>query len=241
MSKALVLLSGGTDSFLSALKAKESHEEIHAMFFAYGQLSYERELRAVSLVAEKLGLELHKIDLRGIQSLLACDYVGDKFTGDKGNFTSMVPNRNLLFLTLASNFCFLNGITNLYTGFYDTDDTIKPKSFIETISKAVFDRENLGIEIVSLLSDQSKDFLIKVEATINKSFENENFSISIKSPIHAMNKRAIVAEIIAYGYEETLVNILTSCYHADQTQHEWGLGCGQCQPCKIRKQAYELR
>lgn len=63
--KHLVLLSGGLDSaaLLYELASKQDKADITAVFFNYGQKSYEREKAAVETIALKLGIKLMQIDI----------------------------------------------------------------------------------------------------------------------------------------------------------------------------------
>lgn len=60
MPRAVVLLSGGLDSCVTAAVAREEGHEVHAVSFDYGQL-HDRELEAAGAVAEALDVASHRV------------------------------------------------------------------------------------------------------------------------------------------------------------------------------------
>ena len=66
--RAVVLLSGGLDSYTAAAIARADGFELYALTVAYGQ-RHAREIEAARAVARSLGVARHlelAIDLRGI-------------------------------------------------------------------------------------------------------------------------------------------------------------------------------
>jgi 7-cyano-7-deazaguanine synthase len=60
MPRAVVLLSGGLDSCVTAAVARDEGHELHAVSFDYGQL-HRRELEAAEAVADALDVASHRI------------------------------------------------------------------------------------------------------------------------------------------------------------------------------------
>jgi len=60
------LVSGGLDSSLMSLLAKENDNMLHPLFINYGQLSYEKEWLACQTMHHKYGLPIpKKMDIDG--------------------------------------------------------------------------------------------------------------------------------------------------------------------------------
>src|SRR5262245_12281866 len=108
--RAVVLLSGGLDSFTAAAIAKQQRFALHALTVQYGQ-RHAREIESARAVARALGVEAHKeiaVDLRafGGSSLTSDDAVPrDRDLTAAADASAIpstyVPARNTIFLSLA--------------------------------------------------------------------------------------------------------------------------------------------
>jgi 7-cyano-7-deazaguanine synthase len=104
--RAVVLLSGGLDSYTSAAIAKSDGFELHALTVRYGQ-RHAHELEAARRVAAALGVAAHleiEVDLRGIGgSALTSDVPvpRDREASAADIPITYVPARNTIFLSLA--------------------------------------------------------------------------------------------------------------------------------------------
>src|SRR5207249_916042 len=104
--RAIVLLSGGLDSYTAAAIAKQDGFELFALTVQYGQ-RHARELQSARAVAQALGVARHlelPIDLRAIggSSLTSDESVPrDRDLTMAGIPSTYVPARNTIFLSLA--------------------------------------------------------------------------------------------------------------------------------------------
>src|SRR5438034_1285850 len=105
--RAVVLLSGGLDSYTAAAIARADGFELYALTIAYGQ-RHAREIDAARAVARSLGVVRHlelAVDLRGIGgSALTADLAVPRdrdVSADGGIPSTYVPARNTIFLSLA--------------------------------------------------------------------------------------------------------------------------------------------
>ena len=104
--RAIVLLSGGLDSYTAAAIAKSEGFELYALTVWYGQ-RHAREVESARAVARALGVARHlelPIDLRGIggSSLTSDTSVPrDRDLSATDIPSTYVPARNTIFLSLA--------------------------------------------------------------------------------------------------------------------------------------------
>src|SRR5215475_11332434 len=104
--RAVVLLSGGLDSFTAAAFAKQQRFALHALTVLYGQ-RHAREIESARAVARALGVERHlelPVDLRSIGgSALTSDVPvpRDRNLSASDIPSTYVPARNTIFLSLA--------------------------------------------------------------------------------------------------------------------------------------------
>jgi 7-cyano-7-deazaguanine synthase len=106
---AVVLLSGGLDSSVLAYSLAADGLDVTGLFVHYGQ-RHSREGQSADLIAKKLGVPLFTIDLAaaGVGAILArSSLVGGDVPLETaastyaGMRTHFVPNRNVIFLSLA--------------------------------------------------------------------------------------------------------------------------------------------
>jgi len=222
---ALVLFSGGQDSTTCIAWALANFGRVQTIGFNYGQRhAVELECRPVILAemrkrfpawATKLD-EDHVLNLGIIRELGASAMTHDIAIGIGGSGlpNTFVPGRNLLFFTAAAALAYRNGIKTLVGGMCETDYSGYPDCRDDTI-KALQVALGLGMD---------RRFVLE-------------------TPLMWIDKAATweMAENLGGA---TLVDLIVehthSCYIGDRShRHDWGLGCGQCPACALRKQGYE--
>lgn len=129
--KVVVIYSGGMDSFTVLNRALEDGYQVFAVSFHYGQ-RHHRELEAARAVCQQLGVEHKVVDIRSINALLS----GSSLTDDidvpeaeyaTSNMTStVVPNRNMILLSLAIGYAVSLKAPRVYYGAHAGDHDIYP-------------------------------------------------------------------------------------------------------------------
>lgn len=107
LARAVVVYSGGMDSYTVLHQALRQGYAVHALSFHYGQ-RHSRELEVAARVCSDLGIAHQIIDIRAIHSLIDNSALTDTsrampsgdYTGDNLAAT-VVPNRNMILLSLA--------------------------------------------------------------------------------------------------------------------------------------------
>jgi 7-cyano-7-deazaguanine synthase len=151
---AVVVLSGGQDSTTCLFWAKEHFEKVYAITFDYGQrhaieLDAARKIAMLGCVEEHVVIEVGPI-LRSTSPLVSSNELeqyADEYSLPGGLEKTFVPGRNLLFLTLAANYAYSIGSTNLVTGVCEEDSGGYPdcrQDFINATQDAI--REGLGYD-----------------------------------------------------------------------------------------------
>ncbi len=212
--KAVILLSGGIDSYTTAAIAIKEKFQICAISFDYGQ-RHKHELESAKKVAEILGIKNHltiKLDLRQIGGSALTDNIEVPKNQPLDNIgneipVTYVPARNTIFLSIAlgyaetvgANYIFIGANAVDYSGYPDC----RPEYF-EAFEKMA----NLA-----------------TKSTV------EGSPIKISAPLQNMTK----SEIIQKGKELGLDYSLTiSCYDPSVT----GQACGSCESCLLRKKGF---
>jgi 7-cyano-7-deazaguanine synthase len=208
MSNAVVLLSGGLDSYTAAAIARAEGFRLFALTIHYGQ-RHVRELQAARAVAASLGVERHlelDVDLSAFGgSSLTTDapVPKDRSLTVPDIPSTYVPARNTVFLGLALAWAETLSAADIFIGVNALDYSGYPDCRPEFI--AAFER------LASLATAQG------VGGT--------------KFRIHAPLMRLTKADIVRKGHELGLDYGLThSCYDPSPE----GQPCGRCDSCVLR-------
>jgi len=138
--KVVVIYSGGMDSFTVLNKALKDGKEVFALSFDYGQ-RHVKELECASGVCKKLNVHHKVIDISAINQLLAGSSLTDDIDIPEGHYeaesmkSTIVPNRNMILLSLAVAYAVSVGAAQVYYGAHSGDHAIYPDCRPEFVQK----------------------------------------------------------------------------------------------------------
>ena len=207
---AVVLLSGGLDSMVTAALAQEAGFAVHALSVDYGQ-RHKLELQSAARIAEKLGLARHTsiaFDLRAFGGSALTDAI-DVPKGGVGDDipVTYVPARNLVFLALTTACAEAAGARDVFIGVNALDYSGYPDcrpEFIASFAETARLGTKAGVE---------------------------GAPFTIHAPLQHMTKADIARECARLGLDPAWS---WSCY--DPTPE--GLACGLCDSCRLRKKGF---
>ncbi|MGQ8364052.1 7-cyano-7-deazaguanine synthase QueC [Glaciecola sp. 1036] len=131
MPKVVVIYSGGMDSFTVLHKAISQGFDVSAVSFNYGQ-RHDKELEYAANVCKDLGIAHQIIDLSAINPLLAGSSLTDDIDVPEGHYEeesmkqTVVPNRNMIMLSLAVGYAVSIEAEAVYFGAHSGDHAIYP-------------------------------------------------------------------------------------------------------------------
>lgn len=143
--KGLVILSGGMDSTTLLYKMIEEGFLMEAISFNYGQ-RHKKELEFAKKTCEKLNIKHQIIDITNLNSLLGGSALTDNIEVPEGHYAdenmklTVVPNRNMIMLSIASGYALANDIKTIGIGVHAGDHAIYPdcrEDFINLFKQAV--------------------------------------------------------------------------------------------------------
>ncbi|TKB45974.1 7-cyano-7-deazaguanine synthase QueC [Thalassotalea mangrovi] len=138
--KVVVIYSGGMDSFTVLNRAVRDNKEVFALSFDYGQ-RHVKELEYAANVCRELGIEHKVIDITSINQLLAGSSLTDDIDIPEGHYeeqsmkSTVVPNRNMILLSLAVGYAVSKGAGQVYYGAHSGDHAIYPDCRPEFVLK----------------------------------------------------------------------------------------------------------
>ncbi len=207
---AIVLVSGGMDSCVTAAIAAGESAELGFLHISYGQRTEERERRAFNDIADhyrvdkRLDISIEHLAKIGGSSLTdASLQVTEADLESKEIPTSYVPFRNANMLSIAVSWAEVIGATSIYIGAVAEDSSGYPDcrpEFYEAFQKAI----DAGTK--------------------------PDTRIEIRTPIIHLSK----AEIVRNGIElNAPLHLTWSCYRSED------VACGTCDSCALRLRGFE--
>lgn len=145
MGKIVVVYSGGMDSFTVLHKAIKQGNEVYALSFNYGQ-KHSKELDCAKLVTTSLSLPHKILDIKNIGSLFSSSsLISEQIDVPEGHYeaenmkSTVVPNRNMILLSLAIGYAVNAGASEVWYGAHSGDHVIYPDcrpEFVDIMDKA---------------------------------------------------------------------------------------------------------
>lgn len=207
---AVVLLSGGLDSMVTAALAQEAGFAVYGLSIDYGQ-RHRLELESAARIADRLGLTRYiriALDLRAFGGSALTDTI-DVPKGGVGDDipVTYVPARNLVFLALTTACAEAAGARDVFIGVNALDYSGYPDcrpEFIASFAETARLGTKAGVE---------------------------GAPFTIHAPLQHMTKADIARVCARLGLDPSWS---WSCY--DPTAD--GLACGLCDSCRLRKKGF---
>lgn len=208
-NKAIVLVSGGMDSSLTAAYAFKKYE-LALLHVNYGQRTEKRELKAFNDIAKYYGVkEKLIVDISYLKKIGGSSLTDKKLKVSKADInsksipTSYVPFRNANILAIATSWAEVIGAKRIYIGAVEEDSSGYPdcrKAFFESYEKMI----NLGTK--------------------------PNTKIKIETPIINFSKKQIVQKSFLM---KSPLHLTWSCYQNEDK------ACGECDSCALRLRGFK--
>ena len=151
--KAVVIYSGGMDSFtlvnqihrnlFDPKKGGGPDSKMYALSFDYGQ-RHKKELLCAQSVCAELGIEHQIVDLTSLTPLISASALTGSIDVPEGHYAAenmkltVVPNRNMIMLSIAVGYAVNVGADKVYFGAHAGDHDIYPdcrQEFVDKLSQ----------------------------------------------------------------------------------------------------------
>jgi len=206
---AVVLVSGGIDSCVTAAIAREENDKLALLHISYGQRTEVRERRAFNdiadsyVVKDRLDVSIEYLARIGGSSLTDEHIeVSEADLGSTEIPTSYVPFRNANMLSIATSWAEVLGAGAIYVGAVAEDSSGYP--------------------------DCRPEFYEAFQRTIDAGTRPDT-DIQVRTPIIHLSK----AEIVKKGIElNAPLHLTWSCYRNEE------LACGTCDSCALRLRGF---
>jgi len=208
--RAVVLVSGGMDSCVTAAIATQTYE-MAFLHLKYGQRTERRELQAYNDIADFYDVKDRLIvDVKFLKELGGSSLTDSAIEVSNANLdsdkvpSSYVPFRNGNILAIATSYAEVINASKIFIGAVEEDSSGYP--------------------------DCREDFFIAFQKTINIGTKPET-DLQIITPLIRLSK----ADIVKKGIElKAPLELTWSCYQNED------VACGVCDSCALRLRGFEL-
>jgi len=208
--RAIVLVSGGMDSCVTAAIARKGNDDLAFLHVSYGQLTESRERKAFNDIADHYRIdERLDISIEHLAKIGGSSLTDKKMTVSEADLeskdipTSYVPFRNANMLSIAVSWAEVIGASAIYIGAVAEDSSGYP--------------------------DCRPEFYNAFQKTIDAGTKPDTH-IEIRTPIIHLSK----ADIVKKGIElKAPLHLSWSCYRSETR------ACGTCDSCALRLRGFE--
>lgn len=220
-SDCVAIVSGGLDSCTLVYHLIAAGHKPHVLSFDYGQ-RHKKELFYAQLMCQQLGLRHTIIDLSGLtqlisnSSLTGAKEVPDGHYAEENMKATVVPNRNMIMLSIAAGVMVNNSYKFVATGVHAGDHFIYPDcrpGFIGAMNDAIVEG-NQGFGAIPVQDEDYTGDLYK----------------AVFAPFLESSKADIAYRAFELGVP---LHMTWSCYKGGDVH------CGRCGTCVERLEAIE--
>lgn len=204
-SPAIVLVSGGMDSCVTAAIAEIENDAMAFLHVSYGQRTEARERKAFNDIADHYGIEKRlDVSIEYLARIGGSSLTDESLPVAEANLNSSeipnsyVPFRNANMLSIAVSWAEVIGANSIYIGAVAEDSSGYP--------------------------DCRREFYAAFQQTIDTGTKPST-QIEIRTPVIQLSK----TEIVRKGVElDAPLHLTWSCYRGED------LACGTCDSCALR-------
>ncbi|MDI6804197.1 MAG: 7-cyano-7-deazaguanine synthase QueC [Bacteroidota bacterium] len=207
---AVVLVSGGMDSCVTAAIANQNYE-LAFLHINYGQRTERRELKAYNDIADFYNVNKRLVvNVEHLKSIGGSSLTDDKVPVEPANLgrreipTSYVPFRNANILAIAVSWAETIGAVKIFIGAVEEDSSGYPdcrQKFYDAFNKVI----ELGTKPETKISVETPIIYLKKSEIVQKGIE-------LNAPLH----------------------LSWSCYQRED------VACGVCDSCALRLRGFKL-
>jgi 7-cyano-7-deazaguanine synthase len=205
---AVVVYSGGMDSFTALHEALATFGDVHAVSFNYGQ-RHSVELERAHAVCTLKNIPHQIVDLRNINSLIQGSSLTSDIDVPEGHYAeenmqkTVVPNRNMIMLSLAVGYAVSIDSRHVVCGAHAGDHDIYPDCRSE-----FFEALNSTTKIANYLP------------------------VGVHTPFIKMSKGEILSHGCRLGLTAADYLLTWTCYNGREQ------ACGKCGACVERLESF---
>lgn len=177
--KTILIYSGGMDSTTLLYKLRHGGDRVECLSFDYGQ-RHKKELKAAEKICKKLGVPHQIVDIRSLTKLMKGSALTDKIKVPEGHYqdktmrATVVPNRNMIFLSLGIAAAVSRNFDRVAIAVHAGDHAIYPDcrpAFIKAMKMASKAANYENIDVHAPFLHRTKSEIAKIGKRLGVPFE----------------------------------------------------------------------
>lgn len=206
--RVILLLSGGIDSTVLLYWLIERNYEVFPFIVNYGQITFEKECETSINILQGLNMDnLFKLNISEMSQIgkgaLIGQYPKDVTSYDEWYKSEFYPNRNLILLTLATNYAYKLDINNIAIGVVGESYKDTSIHFLNSFEECI--RFSLKkINVIAPFAEKERIEVIKQAVSLKVPIE-KTFSCNALANRHCMLCSSCYAREIALRQMEILL------------------------------------
>lgn len=173
--KAVVILSGGMDSTTLLYDVIDQGYEVHALSFDYNQ-KHKKELECAKATCNKLKVQHKIVNLTILNEVTPSALTRDDWEVREGHYAdenmkqTVVPNRNMVMLSLATSYAIGIKAERVCYGAHAGDHDIYPdcrKEFVDALANTISLADWHKVELYAPYYDVDKDDIVIIGKNLN--------------------------------------------------------------------------
>jgi 7-cyano-7-deazaguanine synthase len=174
----VVLLSGGMDSTTLLYYLLDKKQRVHPLILNYGQL-HSREVSAAFRVSQSLRLKPKVVDISAVRDLISSSALTGHGEVPEGHYTdevmkqTVVPNRNMIFLSLAIGYAINIKANCVAYAAHSGDHSIYPDcrpQFVGAMRDAAELCDYQPVQLVTPFLSSTKTDIVKIGVSLGVPF-----------------------------------------------------------------------
>ncbi len=170
MKKSILILSGGLDSTTLLYKLLKEKKDVFVISFDYGQ-RHKKELEMAKLSCKKLSVDHKIVDVQSLRELISNSSltsdnieVPEESYQDESMRITVVPNRNMIFASIAIGYAVNIGADEIALGVHSGDHAIYPdcrEEFIVALREVAKIANYKPIDVYAPFLNSTKGDIVK--------------------------------------------------------------------------------
>jgi len=176
--KTILIYSGGMDSTTLLYKLLADGDQVQCLSFDYGQ-RHRKELACAKKICKRLNVPHKIVNIKSLKNLMSGSALTSNIAVPEGHYKNksmrqtVVPNRNMIFISLAVAAAISKKFDRVALAVHSGDHVIYPDcrpDFIESIAKTVAFANYEKIDIYAPFLNISKSEIAKLGLKLNVPF-----------------------------------------------------------------------
>lgn len=206
-NKVVLLFSGGIDSTVLLYWLIEEKYKLYPLIINYGQVTFEGEYIAATKILDRLKISnLFTIDISEISKIgkgaLLGQYPKDVVSYRDWHNAEFFPNRNLMLMTIATNYAYKINASNIAIGVVGDSYRDTSMDFLNSFKKCI-GISLMSVNVIAPFVEKARESVIKESIRLGVPIEN-TYSCNALGDRHCLLCSSCYEREMALSFKEQI-------------------------------------